>query len=144
MNNHAYTVTYACGTGASPHTRIIYLPGSASVVTVEETLKLLSKSWCPACHRGQRQRDARHYSHAFGLTPLASSNSHQLALAEIVRASFLELFVTSQADTEAIAILISLINRCVEADFWIEHRAILWDRRRIGDILIDLLVYKHP
>src|SRR5216683_1407444 len=100
MQDAEYVVTYVCGDNDHSHTRIIYLRGSMSLAAVEETLRVLGKTWCPACHRRQQQLDAEQYSHMF-----------------------------------------ALVNLCVEADFWIEHRMILWDRQRTGETLADILVY---
>ena len=98
MQDAEYIVAYACSDNDHPHTQVIYLRGSMSPAAVEETLRMLGKTWCPACHRRQRQLDAGQYSHMVGL-----------------------------------------VNMCVDADFWLEHRMILWDRQRAGELLADIL-----
>jgi len=53
----------------------------------------------------------------------------------------LQILITPQAKPKAVAALIALVNLCVEANFWIEHRMILWDRQQTGETLADILVY---
>ncbi len=138
MQDTEYLVTYACGSDDKPHTRIIPFPGSMPPEAVEEMLRMLSRSWCPACHRRQRQQQARRYSRRLGLMPLSGSDADQLGLAEEVRACLLQNFISSQTKFQALAMLISLVNRCLDPDFWIEHRMILWDRRLVGEMVVDL------
>ncbi len=141
MQDAEYVVTYVCGDNDHPHTQIIYLRGSMSPAAVEETLRVLGKTWCPACHRRQQQLDAEQYSHMFGLVPLMGTDADQLEYATVIRARLLQILITPQAKPKAVAALIALVNLCVEADFWIEHRMILWDRQRTGETLADILVY---
>jgi hypothetical protein len=136
MQDAEYVVTYACGD--NDH---IYLRGSMSPAAVEETLRMLRKTRCPACHRRQQQLDAEQHSHMFGLVPLLGTDADQLEYAEVIRARLLQILITPQAKPEAVAALIALVNLCVEADFWIEHRMILWDRQQTGETLADILVY---
>jgi hypothetical protein len=139
MQEAKYVVTYACGDNEHPHTQIIYLRGSMSPAAVEETLRVLGKTWCPACHRRQQQLDAEQYSHMFGLVPLVGTDADQLEYAEVIRARLLQTLITSQAKPKAVSALIALVNLCVEADFWIEHRMILWNMQRTGETLADIL-----
>ena len=141
MQDAEYVVTYACGANDHPHTRIIYLRSSMSPAAVEETLRVLGKTWCPACHRRQQQLDAKQYSHMFGLVPFKGADADQLAYAEMIRAQLLQILITPQAKPMAVAALIALVNLCVEVDFWIEHRMILWDRQQTGEMLADILAY---
>ncbi len=139
MQEAEYIVAHACGDNDHPHTRIIYLRGSMSPAAVEETLRVLGKTWCPTCHRRQRQLDAEQYSHMFGLVSLKGADADQLAYAEVVRARLLQILITPQGKPKAVATLVALVNLCVEADFWIEHRMILWDRQQAGEVLADIL-----
>ncbi len=138
MQDTEYLVTYACGSDNNHHTRVVSFPGSMSPEAVEEMLRVLSRSWCPACHRQQRQQQARRYSRRLGLLPLSGSDADQLGLAEEVRARLLQDFISSQTKLQALATLISLVNRCLDPDFWIEHRMILWDRQLVGEMVADL------
>jgi len=141
MQDAEYVVTYVCGDNGHPHTQIVYLRGSMSLAAVEETLRVLGKTWCPACHRRQQQLDAEQYSHMFGLVPLVGTDADQLEYAKVIRERLLQILITPQAKAKAVAALIALVNLCVEADFWIEHRMLLWDRQRTGETLADILVY---
>ena len=141
MQDAGYVVTYACGDNDHPHTQIIYLRGSMSPAAVEKTLRMLGKTWCPACHRRQQQLDAEQYAHMLGLVPLVGTDADQLEYAQVIRARLLQILITPLAKPKAVAALIALVNLCVEADFWIEHRMILWDRQRTGEMLADVLTY---
>src|SRR5215469_1085351 len=141
MQDAEYIVAHACSDNDHPHTQVIYLRGSMSPAAVEEMLRVLGKTWCPACHRRQQQLDAEQYSHMFGLAPLLGTDADQLAYAEVIRSRLLQILITPQAKPKAIAALIALVNLCVEVDFWIAHRMILWDRQRAGELLADILAY---
>ena len=56
----------------------------------------------------------------------------------------MQILITPQAKPKAIAALIALVNLCVEVDFWLEHRMILWDRQRAGELLADILTEQNP
>ena len=141
MQDAEYVVTYACGDNDHSHTQIIYLRGSMSPAAVEKTLRVLGKTWCPVCHRRQQQLDAEQYSHMFGLVPLLGTDADQLEYAKVIRARLLQILITPQAKPKAVAALLALVNLCVEADFWIEHRMLLWDRQLTGETLADILAY---
>src|SRR5258708_12636154 len=81
-----------------------------SFAAVEETLRVLGKTWCPACHHRQQQLDAEQYSHMFGLVPLLGTDADQLEYAEVIRARLLQILITSQAKPEAVSAFISLFT----------------------------------
>src|SRR5260221_13316356 len=122
MQDAEYVVSYACGDNDHSHTQIIYLRGSMSLAAVEETLRVLGKTWCPACHRRQQQLDAEQYSHMFGLGPLLGTDADQLEYAKVIRARLLQILITPQAKPKAGAAVIALVNLWVAADFLIGHR----------------------
>src|SRR5260370_8758424 len=112
-----------------------------SPAAVEETLRVLGKTWCPACHRRQQQLDAEQYSHMFALVPLLGTDADQLEYAKVIRARLLQILITPQAKPKAVSALIALVNLCGEADFWCEHRMLPWYRQRTGDTPADILIY---
>src|SRR5260370_12014079 len=97
MQDAEYVVTYVCGDNDQSHTRIVYLRGSMSPAAVEETLRVLGKTWCPACHRRQQQLDAEQYSHMFALLPLVGTYADPLAYAKVIRARLVQILITPQA-----------------------------------------------
>jgi len=134
---HKQTVQFACG-----HTKAILLSSLSSEQARLETVAFLERSFCFTCHRRQRQAFSLRVRDAFGLTPLVGSDSLQLSLAEEVRIHLLEtLFPTiDPGNQEAVTALFTILNRQTTADFWLEHRMVLWswNKQRIATVLLDL------
>jgi hypothetical protein len=128
-------VRYACG-----HTKMLDLLPTTSEQVKQDTLAILERSSCAACHRLQRQAFALKLRDTFGLVPLTGGDALQNGLAEEIRIHLLEmLYPTSLATT--LPALVSILNLRTDATFWLERRAILWstNKQKIATVLLDIL-----
>lgn len=128
-------VRYACG-----HTRMLDLLPTTSEQVKQDTLAILERSYCAACHRLQHQAFALKLRDSFGLVPLTGGDVLQNGLAEEIRVHLLEmLYPTSLATT--LPALVSILNQRTDAVFWLDRREVLWstNKQKIATVLLDIL-----
>lgn len=134
-------LAFACG-----HHRRVSLPAALAPEGREIMLRLLRGSSCAACRIEQRRLFARRLNAVFGLHPL-QGDPEQVGIAEDVRAYVLQMFAPSplavsvEQDRQALAQVIAVLNRRLDAAFWVERRSVLWEKsaRYLEEVLASLL-----
>ncbi len=136
MRTRRRLVTFACG-----HSKYLSFSSGSPQEAVDTTLGILHHSFCAACHRLQREAFAQRVRDAFGLSPIVGTQPEQVGLAEVIRIHLLEALIPppgSASSPEGLTELLDVLNRCLQAEFWIEHRMILtsWNRQQISNVLL--------
>jgi hypothetical protein len=129
-------VVFACR-----HRFPVPLPHAITEKDADELAVFLSRMRCMYCQQSQRYHNALHLQQRLDLFPLTASDPCHRAMAEQVRAEIVRSCLPEQESpgfAVSLAALRLLVHARLDADFWIERRAVLWDPQRVPLVLADL------
>lgn len=130
------SIVFTCG-----HKRAVQLPDVMAEEAATSLALFLSRTLCLRCRAVHRAQIVNQLQESLGLLPLKAPDPRQQALAEQVRLVVLLQSLPQQGHPCSDHVLLSLrtlIHARLDAAFWIERRAILWERERLPFVLADL------
>ena len=130
------SVMFACG-----DRRVVQLPDVMTEEAADDLATFLSRTLCVRCRIVQRTHIVTHLQESLGLLPLTAPDPRQQAIAEQVRVVVVLGCLPEQGHPSYESVLDSLralIHVRLDAAFWIERRAVLWERQRVPFVLADL------
>ena len=129
-------VVFACR-----HRLPVSLPHTMTEEAINEFAMFLSRMRCMYCQQSQRYHNALRLQQRLDLFPVTASDPCHRAMAEQVRAEVVRRCVPTQESpgfAASLAAVRLLVHARLDAAFWIERRAVLWDPQRVPLVLADL------